>query len=330
MKRLAYTLLALTLLGGPASARDGEGRLDVIVAPNNTRPVLTQAGQTFDALLREGATLTLESPAGSTELNQTAGVDWRGLVRVTCRLPEAVPAGAYTLVAKNRERTDRTFRAVHVYDAFPTAYTIAQFNDLRVGAKGARDTALYRITRRINAGQPGVVLVTGNLTADGSADEFRVALEVLNDLEAPTLVTPGAVDRSSGLAEAYLGPSPATWQFGRDGYLGYYTPTGRGDWGGAQEGRVYVARRSIRASRWSIGFTNEYGLASPMRDVLTLFVDDPLDVVIAGHAAAYTRGGRTTPWGHTTLFEQTSDTRGGVHWFRVDERGVRAIENGEP
>lgn len=322
-------LIAALGLGAWAAAREPDGRLGIVVTPNNTQPALVQPGQQFEVVLRTRATLRLESSGGTYELEAGAAVPWRGWLRVECTLPQGVPRGTYTLTAEDPEAADHAFRAVQVYESFSETYTVAQLNDLRVGAEDGRDTVLYRSTRRINSAEPALVLVTGSLTAHGAADEFRVALEILNDIAAPALVVPGSVDRSQGLAETFLGPYPVTRRYGRDGYLAFFTPASATGWSRAEEGRLYMERRSIRAVRWSMGLSNRYALGSNLRDALTLFVDDPLDVIVAGSIGAPAESGGQVHWGGTRLYGPASAGRGSVRWYRVGPRGVQPLEAAE-
>ncbi len=325
--RLGGLVLLIVSVAGAIPAREPDGRLGLVVAPNDTQPVMVQPGQEFDVLLRTEAALRLESAEGSYELAAGAGAGWRGRIRVAVTTPENAAPGTYTLVAETPEASDHAFRAVHVYNGFPETYAVAQLNDLRVGAAVGRDTVLYRSARAINSREASLVLVTGNLTANGRADEFRIALEVLNAIAAPTLVVPGAVDRASGGAEEFLGPYPVTRRYGRDGFLMYYTEPGPTDWNESIHGQLYPARRSIRASRWSVGVSNRYVLGSSLRDALTLFVDDPLDVLVAGGASGPVDG--EVHWGGTLLFGPSEARRGSVRWYTAGPRGLRPAGDGD-
>ena len=82
-------------------------------------------------------------------------------------------------------------------------------------------------------------------------------------------------------------------------------------------GAEHRLRRQIRPARWSIGFTHRYDVNMNMRSQLTLFVDDPLDVLITGAATRAEQS--TVPWG---LTERIATVGTGLHLIEVSERGV--------
>jgi hypothetical protein len=307
--------LASTLAG----ARSADGRLAVLLAPNSTQPAIVSRGGELDVILRENAELRLESASGSYGLRAAPAQPFRGLLRVRATLSAGAPAGAYTLIAKTASGEDRNFRSVVVLDAPPESYRVAVWTNLRVGADPQHpDTALFRVSARINAGHAGLVLVTGDLTAAGTPEQFRLALDLLNDCAAPTLVAPGPADLASGRAQEYLGARPSAVPFGPDGYL--LCPAPLADLGG-EAGRLYTERRRIRATRWSIAA----GLDLELRDLrgpLTVFADDPLDFVLGGRAgAAGGPQGEASPWGPARLYTAPQE-RGALQWFTVGPRGV--------
>ncbi len=309
---LAAALCAVCAAG---HARDAEGRLATILSPSSTQPAIVVRGGQFDVLLRDDAPLRLESAAGSFNLSAADVQDFRGRRRVRVVLPAAVPAGAYSLVAASPAAEDRSFRAVFVLDSPPDEYRVAVWSTPRVSADPRRpDTGLFRVTAEINAGRPGLVLVTGDLTAAGSPEQFRLALELLNDCAAPTLVAPGPADLAGGHARDFLGDYPAAVPFGMDGYLLCPAPAGGL---GQEDGRLHLERRRIRAARWSVG-VGCLADSGDLRAQLTIFVDDPLDAVVGAIGAAPIR---TSPWGPTRIFT-APEGPAALEWFTAGPRPI--------
>ncbi len=313
--RILLLAAAICIAAATADARDAEGRLSTILAPSSTQPAIVVRGDALSVLLREDAALRLESSAGSFELTQSSSQTRRGVRAIRATFPPTVSVGAYTLVATSAGGDDRNFRAVFVLDAPPEEYRVAVWNNPRVSADPqSPDTALFRVTAEINAGRPALVLVTGDLTASGSPGQFRLALELLNDCTAPTLVAPGPADATAGHAQDYLGDYPVAVPFGSDGYLLCSTPA----WDlGGEDGRLHLERRRIRAARWSVGVGCNVD-SGDLRTQLAIFVDDPLDAVVGAIGGT---PGRTSPWGPTSIFT-TSESRGALEWFTASARPI--------
>lgn len=313
----------IVLMCGWSHARDAEGRLDLILSPSNTQPAIVVRGGTFTAALREEAALRLESAAGSFALSAPPATVHRGLQIKEVALPEDVPAGTYTLVGSAGEAADRNYRAVVVLDAPLETYRIAVWSNLRVSADPqSPDTELYRLSAQINAGGAALVLVTGDLTASGAPEQFRLALDILNDCTAPTLVAPGAIDFASGGVSRFLGDYPVAVPFGLDGVLLCAAPRGAL---GVEEGKLHLERRRIRASRWSIGAAPAFDVGD-LREQLTVLVDDPLDAVLGAPAAAVSEPGEASPWGRARVFTSPPD-RAALQWYTVTPQRVSILRD---
>jgi len=313
--RTWLTLAALCAMAPLAHARDTEGRLATILAPSNTQPAIVVRGGQFTALLQTNAALRLESAAGSFDLTAVRTEDSRGRRLVTAALPPGVPAGAYALAASSLSGDDRNFRAVFVLDAPPEEYRVVVWNNPRVSASPeSPDTPLFHVTADINTGRADLVLVTGDLTASGAHEQFRIALELLNDCAAPTLVVPGPADQASGNVQPYLGAYPAAIPFGFDAYLLCPRPAvDLGDYAG----RLHLERRGIRAARWSIGAGWDLDYDN-LRAQLVIFVDDPLDAILG---ATGTLTGRNSPWGYTRIYTAPQG-RSTLEWFTAGPRPI--------
>jgi hypothetical protein len=318
MTRMFAALLAL-IAAESAYARDETGRLSLILAPNNAQPALLQPGGTIQAVLRENVPLRIESEAGSVPLEFRSAQPWHGRWVITSLVPAAAAPGPHTLIAEGPEVRDEEFRAVYVLPARPETYRLAHVSNLRAGDPRRSDTRLFRLTAELNAGAPDLILVTGDLTAGGTADQFRVALDVLNDCRAPTLVAPGEADNAAGLLEAYLGEMPKAAGYGPDGYLLCPPPSGHTP---GAEARLHVERRAIRSARWSIGVAAALP-SGDLRSALTVFVDDPLDYLF--QADLDDRAESVVAWGRTRAFAGPRD--GQIQWITVSPPGIAPAQD---
>ena len=320
--RRVLAAAGLVLLGTGAWAREADGRLGLLLLPNDARPALVQAGQSFTVVAREQAKLSLKSVSDSFAV----GIRWvrlpNGLYEGVGRVPPGAPPGTYTLEGVSDGTEDRNFRSVFVYESFPETYRVAHLSNLRIGSETGRDTRIFQSTKAINAAGVAIVLVTGDLTDAGTPQQYAQALDLLGDCLAPTLVSVGRVEQASGLAGDFLGPPTFAVRFGPDGYLGYYSATiDELDLEG-RAGEMYRMRRSIRSAYWSVGFTNYYGPEVPLRDQLVLFRDDPLDVVITARQSLRREVGFGIPWGDTRGFAMPTSERGAVQIYEVGRGGV--------
>lgn len=327
---LPIFVFVVTLINAQAYAREQDGRLGLVLVPNNARPALVEMGDSFAVLARSKAEMHLTSVTVSLSIKTTWLRLPNGFYEGVSELPAGIPAGTYALESVSEGAKDTNHRSVFVYEKFPETYRVVHLANLRIGSDIGRDTGIYQSTKAINEAGAAIVLVTGDLTSAGTPKQFAQALDMLNDCRAPTLVCPGPVEIASGLSEEYLGPTPFALRFGPDGYLGYYTSE-QGGWDPeGSSGRLHRLRRSIRSARWSVGFTNRYDPDGSLRDHLVLFRDNPLDVLICAlHPGAQTsRFG--IPWGDARGFAADGSTRGAVQFFDVSSGGVHLVDVPRP
>jgi len=72
---------------------------------------------------------------------------------------------------------------------------IAQFSDLHCGGPRFDEHLLERVIREINEAEPDLVVVPGDLTADGYRDEYEIAVQHLEQIECENLIViPGNHD----------------------------------------------------------------------------------------------------------------------------------------
>jgi len=318
----------LCLLAAGAHARTESGALDIVRSPNNTQPVFVQPGMYFDSIVtNKPDRVRLESAKGVFRLSVESVADWRGGFRARVVVPADTPPGVYSLVVAADNREDAVHRSVYVRAALRDTYVVAHLTNLRVGEERTRNTELYRRTAAIRAGGADLVIVSGDLTAAGTREQWRIALDVINDCGSPTLVVPGGSDLAGGFVGDYLGPYPVARTFGMDGYLLW--PAADTPHPDTVHAYLHTARRSIRAARWSIGITQTDGHALSVRTQLMTLVDAPLDALILG-GPRIPLGVQPSLWGHTRVAAPARAQRGSVMWYRVTPRADRGLERIDP
>lgn len=96
-------------------------------------------------------------------------------------------------------------------------FLVAQISDIHCGSARYVDEMLLNVIERVNAQEPDVVIVAGDLTADGYPNEYELARERLSRLECDNIaVVIGNHDaRNVGyvLFEQIFGERYQTWHF---------------------------------------------------------------------------------------------------------------------
>jgi predicted phosphodiesterase len=269
-----------------AQARDLDGSLGLIRTPNDGMPAIVLPGESFTAEVAAKADLFLR--AGDAEFPvDSEWTEWPGdRFTATCSVPPHLPPGRYSLVARTGDIEDVNLRSVYVYKSFPDTYTVAHITDTRIGSKRhprSSEAIFAGIVDALNEAEPDLVLVTGNLTEEGSLEQFESFLSTLNELKAPTFVCAGSRDRQGRNYKAFFDKARYAFRFGPDGYLAFdgkdYVVA---DGLGTEVAELQRLRRSIKSSRWSIGFTHRYEPRMGILAQLILFVDTPLDFLVFG------------------------------------------------
>lgn len=296
MKRPAafvFGLAAGLMAQGPASARDAEGQLRDLLVPNEGAPALVRPGATFRVLSKAQGRLSLVN--GRVWPVEAAWKRSAGRYEAVGTVAQTVPPGRYALLLETDAETDLNACSVWVYDSFPETYAVAHVTDPRLGVGSG---AFSQILDEINAEQPALVLISGNLTQTGAPADFLQLLGELARCDRPTFLTPGDLDRR--LYETYFGPANYAVWFGQDAYLALdLADPDTADGLGAGDGELHRLRRAIKAARWATGFTARYVPTAAVRAQLALFVDDPLDFVLTGADDAEQET-VLIPWGATT------------------------------
>ena len=340
--RKAFTaapLLAilLALLAAPGDARDESGRLDTLIYPSETRPVIVAPGGEFEARLTEEARLRLRGPEATLAL----AVEWApgpdGGVIAVCHLPNETPSGVYAMEARIGDNDYRNERAVFVRSSFPESYLVAHMADpeaaLTDGDNGGEGNleVLGDVVAAVNGSGADLLLITGRLTANGAPAEHRAFLDVAREAAIPVIVAaarsgPPGFDE----ADAFVGPPVQHVWFGRDAFLifdGAYPAHGAAAL--SMDARVHASRRETKPARWAVGVTDRYDQRLSMRQQISLFIDDPLDhlVVSAPPPADPGEAGEDLaaafPWGGVPISGGASAAEGMIRYLEVGSAGIQ-------
>ena len=300
ISRFMLAVCAVCLASG-AMGRAGDGALDIILSPHNGRPALVRPGAAFEAVLTKQTPLKLAGEDGTL----TMAVEWElrpdGRYVATCHLPDEIAPGVYALEAER----DRNERALHVKESFPEVYLVAHIADPAIGGGEDLEESLglfEEIAAEIGEANADVALITGELTANDTAEEYAAFLAALEALSMPTFVCPAPSEESA----RYFGSPPFAFWYGEDAYLGFDgTATNLAPPWEPAESLHYRLRREIKPARWAIGFANRYSQDFPMHSQISLFVDDPLDLLITG------------PWEMELVDEEGEEMEPALPWGRT-------------
>ena len=281
--RGAGIFLVCVVWTATAIAREADGRLGLIHAPHNGAPVVITPGGAFEAVLEEEARLKLVD----SERTVALAVEWStahdGRWLAECHTPSDIPPGAYALEADAGGDAIQNVRAVYVREDLPGAYVAAHIADpLIANEDGAAAERLARAVDAVNASPADLLLVSGKLTEDDSSEQFKTLFELLDAAETPTVVCPA----TGGTKAGYFHDDVFVFRFGRDAYLVYdEAPLLDAHHPDRLGARLYRYRREIKPARWSIGVTGHYFQPQSMRAQIALFIDDPLDMLLAAKRA---------------------------------------------
>lgn len=339
MRRWFYTLAALLAVAIPAHARNADGTLGLIQTPNDGIPAIVAPGGAFDVNLSEKAAVKLSGPEPVPGLT----IEWHtlpgGRALAHCTVAGNAQPGTYAVVATAGDTTDRNVRSVYVRTSFPPVYMIAHVTDIHIGShshKKPADEMFKEILTKVNASNAAFVALTGDLTDNGTLEQFRRFVEILDTCALPTFVCPGNHDRKALNYEHVFGPLTYMFRFGLDGYLCYDTKDYNiADDLGRQDADLQIYRRALKPCRWCIGLTHRYDPDQGMRSQLVLFVDNPLDYLIFGHwHRENTKDEVVVPWG-TTRYTVTPAAKDGAYRYfditpkEIHPRPVEMIPNGD-
>ncbi len=328
---MTFAVIVCGFYNTPSASREPDGTLGLIRTPNNGIPAIILSTEPFTAVCTEKSILSLAWGEQTFPLE----ADWtllpNGLLQARCTASAPLPAGVYSLNASTTEHTDCNTRAVYVMDTFPDTYTIAHVTDVHTGTQrhSRKDTEIIAdVINAVNESDATIAVITGDLTDNGDAEQFRSFLAVLDAFRMPTFVVSGNHDRQARNYELFFGLQTYAFRFGKDGYLAYDTKDFIiADDYSEQNGLLQYYRRALRSSRWSIGLTHRYDLSMGIRAQLILFVDDPLDYVLYGHYHREAGEQDGIPWGKTKIIMTPAAINGMFRLIMVNEQGLHPQES---
>ncbi len=236
-------VVAVAALG--ASARNLDGTLGLIMRPISTAPTIVKSGDSFEVTIRADAPVQAlrvamyHGPEMTQLLTHTREQPplepADGVLTVRVTVPDTTPAALYSLYVRADPggRSDTAERAVKVVAEWPTTYSFAHVTDVHIGRLDPplRQEVFRRTASEISRMGVEFVLITGDLTDQGTPEQFRTFLQLLDHFDAPTFVTPGNHDRGANyqfgapdsIYERYCGPANYAFDFGRHRYLSFDT-----------------------------------------------------------------------------------------------------------
>ena len=242
----SVALVAIACLA--ASARNLDATLGLIMRPISTVPTIVKAGDSFEVTIRadqpveELRAVMYRGPEMIPVLTHTREQPplepKDGLVTVRVTAPGTTQPALYNLYvrADPGRRDDTAERAVKVVAEWPDTYSFAHVTDVHIGRQDPpfRDQVFRRTASEINRLGVDFVLITGDLTDQGTPEQYRTFLQLLDHFDAPTFVTPGNHDRGANaefgapdsIYERYCGPANYAFDFGRHRYLSLDTRWG--------------------------------------------------------------------------------------------------------
>lgn len=317
--------IASAALLGLAIAIAGFCPAQTIQWPRLGQPAIAVPGALLELSATDEGTLSLEGAGQSTPLEvrwtQSGGGNFRG----RAVLPESLQPGVYALQLVAEKGTASNPAAVHLMAAIPDDYAVAILRGAESPAGAAPVPALPAdLAAQLKAAAVQCAIILGPLTR-GTEEEYRTLEALLLASEVPVFICPNRSDLRSPAFAAYADAPIRGATFGKDGYLflgaGLFADDPRTD---ARTGEAYLARRALRASRWSVGVAGEYGLDWELRAQEALFVDDPLNLLVAGFSSPpLPELGVAIPWGKTALLPGADVPRGTLSVFEVTASGIK-------
>jgi predicted phosphodiesterase len=326
MNRIPYLMPAL-LIAGLAAARGADGRLDVLITPRDGAPALILPGGTFDVVATAQCALRAERDGEAVDLPVTWSPLPGNRFAGRCATPATMGIGLWSLTAVAGGKRDTNVRSICVVSAFPEQYALAHVSDVHIGSNRHKRTSedIFRdLVTKLNEMEAAFVLITGDVTQDGKADQFQSFVSILDTINKPTFVCSGNHDRDALNYEQFFGPDAYVFWFGKDAYLAHDTK----DFNvapdmGTQNNDLQVMRRAMKPARWSIGFSHRYEPSQGMRSQLIMFVDDPLDHLIFGHWHQESLPNEKVIWKTTPYTVTSAAINGKMRLFSVSSEGIK-------
>ena len=221
-----------------------------------------------------------------------------------------------------------------MYDSYPEEYTFVHVSN-PLTRSAANETGRAGIAEdlyeRINQVNASFVIITGNLTENGTPDEFSALLATLDLFNVPTFVNPGLHDMKRSRFSDFFGDPTYVFRFALDGYLSINTAAdANSPVFGQGHTRLQRLRREIKSSRWSVGFAGYAFAGGDIRSGLILFEYDALDYYVSGAMMPDTEFRGSVFGGRTTHFVTDDSSRETPAVQTIDVMRVRLVLHEEP
>jgi len=288
--------------------------------PCTGRPAVTLPGESFAVGGAAGDSVFLELDGRRIAVPVTASAGDLPGGPAMATVPLATPPGRYRLVVTGAAGLSARAGAVHVLAEAPQNYMIAL---VRADGLGDSESPLFSqaLTASVAEASADLVIVLGALTSDGSEAAYGALVDHFAALDPPVIFCPDQAELDRGVYADVFGRPPYGVRYGQDGYLILGGGPSHADSGAeARMGQLHRWRRELRACRWSTGVAGRFGLDWATRSQLILFVDDPLDYLIAG--AMPPEFGDRLPWGRTRIAAPPSAPSVPLQLFEVRESGL--------
>lgn len=279
--RALFILLACAC----AFARTPEGQLGALRLPNNARPVMLHAGDSFAVeALRRG-----ELDMANGVLRFTLAPEWKvapdGVAHAIATVPPEAAPGAYTLEWSEGDEGDQNVRAVYVLPPLEQAKSFSQQYTVACVSVDLNDSDSKAGLDAIAAADPAQVQFVA-VFLRGDEGRFAGALTAIDASPLPTVVI---VDSTEPVAQRWFGPRTFMTRYGPDAFLAPSAGLdGLGDELGTAPETIAKLRRDCKDARWTVGLFNSADEAVAMRNEITLNVDNALHVRLYGAAATVT------------------------------------------
>jgi len=297
--------------------------------PRPGYPAVVVPGGILEVGASAEGTLSLEGAASSGPLEAT----WSpgtGTTRIgRAVVPEGTVPGRYAVQLAGAAATAQRAGSVHVLEAFPEDYAIAIVRGVSSDdATGTLPVFPADLNARLSAESAHLAIFLGALTREGSVEEYQALEALLLASDVPVYLCPDPTEARQSAFRNHFGDRIHGVTFGRDGYLLLGAGLMDSDpQTHARLGEAHRLRRALRASRWSVGVAGAYGLDWDLRAQVALFVDDPLNYLIAGSAPVEL--GAALPWGKTDFALPVDPAQGPVTVLTVTATGIRPLPKPE-
>lgn len=318
------TGLALALLGAATGIAEG------VEWPRLGRPAVLMPGGLLEVGAREEGALSLEQDGRLTPLNTNWSPAPGAIHQGRAKIPEGIAPGRYALQLASPGGTSTRTSAVQVLAEIPEEYAVAVVRGA-LSAEGAAEQSPLPVEfpTRLNEAGVQVVFILGPLTRRGTDEEYKALETLVSSIELPVYLCPDKSDLRGDDFRARFGNPIYGVSFGRDGFLFLGAGLPAEDPRARESlGEAHLLRRALRASRWSIGVAGAFGLDWDLRAQIALFVDDPLNALIAGSVAPGL--GDTVPWGRTAFVLPAEGPRETITVISVTPTGIRPRKKAEP